>query len=291
MAGKLKVSGESQRYINMEAMEGLLDDQSRHSSLTRKRFQVISSISVRTLICIVYFPFLAWLIIGMVLYSVHAYETTFIANHTILESTQRKAFLHADQMILLWMVSQIINVGLVTLGLSKIPSFLGYLAILKLLVRLPSFWSLLSLYGISLLRYLLLMWLKYDSGKEMAFILASIIWEGAQIVFIGFLNFTQVKHAQKKYPFMVLVFFKFNMFILFLTDFLIFVVNTLQFARHIDQIDESDGVSSELLSLIGAIRKFTTFALMYKMYIFYWQKMFVDNRNILCHYDHLYQLP
>ena len=291
MAGKLKVSGESQRYINMEAMEGLLDDQSRHSSLTRKRFQVISSISVRTLICIVYFPFLAWLIIGMVLYSVHAYETTFIANHTILESTQRKAFLHADQMILLWMVSQIINVGLVTLGLSKIPSFLGYLAILKLLVRLPSFWSLLSLYGISLLRYLLLMWLKYDSGKEMALILASIIWEGSQIVFIGFLNFTQVKHAQKKYPFMVLVFFKFNMFILFLTDFLIFVVNTLQFALHIDQIDESDGVSSELLSLIGAIRKFTTFALMYKMYIFYWQKMFVDNRNILCHYDHLYQLP
>ena len=291
MAGKLKVSGESQRYINMEAMEGLLDDQSRHSSLTRKRFQVISSISVRTLICVVYFPFLAWLIIGMVLYSVHAYETTFIANHTILESTQRKAFLHADQMILLWMVSQIINVGLVTLGLSKIPSFLGYLAILKLLVRLPSFWSLLSLYGISLLRYLLLMCLKYDSGKEMALILASIIWEGAQIVFIGFLNFTQVKHAQKKYPFMVLVFFKFNMFILFLTDFLIFVVNTLQFALHIDQIDESDGVSSELLSLIGAIRKFTTFALMYKMYIFYWQKMFVDNRNILCHYDHLYQLP
>ena len=291
MAGKLKVSGESQRYINMEAMEGLLDDQSRHSSLTRKRFQVISSISVRTLICIVYFPFLAWLIIGMVLYSVHAYETTFIANHTILESTQRKAFLHADQMILLWMVSQIINVGLVTLGLSKIPSFLGYLAILKLLVRLPSFWSLLSLYGISLLRYLLLMCLKYDSGKEMALILASIIWEGAQIVFIGFLNFTQVKHAQKKYPFMVLVFFKFNMFILFLTDFLIFVVNTLQFALHIDQIDESDGVSSELLSLIGAIRKFTTFALMYKMYIFYWQKMFIDNRNILCHYDHLYQLP
>ena len=291
MAGKLKVSGESQRYINMEAMEGLLDDQSRHSSLTRKRFQVISSISVRTLICIVYFPFLAWLIIGMVLYSVHAYETTFIANHTILESTQRRAFLHADQMILLWMVSQIINVGLVTLGLSKIPSFLGYLAILKLLVRLPSFWSLLSLYGISLLRYLLLMCLKYDSGKEMALILASIIWEGAQIVFIGFLNFTQVKHAQKKYPFMVLVFFKFNMFILFLTDFLIFVVNTLQFALHIDQIDESDGVSTELLSLISAIRKFTTFALMYKMYIFYWQKMFVDNRNILCHYDHLYQLP
>ena len=291
MAGKLKVSGESQRYVNMEAMEGLLDDQSRHSSLTRKRFQVISSISVRTLICIVYFPFLAWLIIGMVLYSVHAYETTFVANHTILESTQRKAFLHADQMILLWMVSQIINVGLVTLGLSKIPSFLGYLAILKLLVRLPSFWSLLSLYGISLLRYLLLMCLKYDSGKEMALILASIIWEGAQIVFIGFLNFTQVKHAQKKYPFMVLVFFKFNMFILFLTDFLIFVVNTLQFALHIDQIDESDGVSTELLSLISAIRKFTTFALMYKMYIFYWQKMFVDNRNILCHYDHLYQLP
>ncbi|CAH3030947.1 unnamed protein product [Porites evermanni] len=213
MAGKLKVSGESQRYINMEAMEGLLDGQSRHSSLTRKRLQVISSISVRTLICIVYFPFLAWLIIGMVLYSVHAYETTFIANHTILESTERKAFRHADQMILLWMVSQIINVGLVTLGLSKIPSFLGYLAILKLLVRLPSFWSLLSLYGISLLRYLLLMWLKYDSGKEMALILASIIWEGAQIVFIGFLNFTQL-------------------------------------ALHIDQIDESDGVSSELLSLI-----------------------------------------
>ena len=290
MAGKLKVSGESQRYINMEAMEGLLADQS-HSSLTRKRFQVISSISVRTLICIVYFPFLAWLIIGMILYSVHAYETTFVANHTILESTQRKEFRHADQMILLWMVSQIINVGLVTLGLSKIPSFLGYLAILKLLVRLPSFWSLLSVYGISLLRYLLLIWLKYDSGKKMALILATIIWEGAQIVFIGFLNFTQVKHAQKKYPFMVLVFFKFNMFILFLTDFLIFVVNTLQFALHIDQIDESDGVSSELLSLMGAIRKVTTFALMYKMYIFYWQKMFVDNRNILCHYDHLYQLP
>ena len=84
-------------------------------------------------------------------------------------------------------------------------------------------------------------------------------------------------------------FLKLNIFLLFLTYFIEFVIGSFQFALHIYGIDDDLGISSVFMTLVGAIRRLTAVVFCYRIYSFYWEKLFVDNRNILCHHDYLDQ--
>ena len=269
-------------YVEFEVAEVTSRDVQSRFSL--KRFPALSLTVVKTLGCAAYILFLAWQVIGLVLYSIRVYETTLYANHTSYQVTNIKTYQFSEQLELAWVISQILNTGLMILAISKVPSFLGYFTILRLLVRLPSYWRLLSLYGISIVRYFLFIGMENNSGIEIALMLGFMVWEGVHVTFIGFLNFTQVNFYRKKYPFIVFAFFKFNIFVLFLSFFVKFVFNSLQLALH---IYGNDGISSEYSYLIGTIRHFTSVVFKHKIYNFLFEKLFVDNRNILCHHDYL----
>ena len=274
-------------YINIEAMEVTRDVQSR-LTLVLKRFPTATFTTVKALGCITYIVFFVWLVIGLILYSIRAFETTLLAKHVSFQSTQIEMFRHSEQLELVWLMSQIVNTCLVIIALSKVPSFLGYSAILRLLVRLPAFWGLHSLYAITIVGYFLIIGLKNDSGMEIALILSFMIAEGAQVILIGFLNFTQINHSRRKGGFKMFAFFKVNISFLFLCFLIEFVTGSLQFALHAYGIDDDHvRISPEFLSLIGAIRRFAAVIFCYRIYIFHWEKVFVDNRNILCHHDYL----
>ena len=126
---------------------------------------------------------------------------------------------------------------------------------------------------------------------EITLILAFIIDKGVKVTLLGFVNFTRVNHSRGMCigPCKLFAFFKLNIFLLFLVYFVEFVIGTLQFALHIYGIDDVHGIPSDFISLIGAIRRFTVVIFSYRVYIFHWEKLFIDNRNILCHYDYLDQ--
>ena len=275
-------------YINIKAVE-VQTNRDVQSCFLLKRFTTLFSSVMKTLGCVTYILFFAWQVTGLVLYSIRAFETTRLAKHTSFQSTHIEMFRHSEQLELAWLISQVFNTGLVILALTKIPSFLGYSTNFRLLVRLPSFWSLMSLYGMSIVRYLVIIGLKNDSGIEIALIWAFMIREGAQVIFICFLNFTQVNHSRKNYPLRILAFFKVNIFLFFLCYFVEFVICSLQLALHINGIDEDINIPSDTFTLVGVIRKLASIILSYRIYNFYWEKLFVDNRNILCHHDYLDQ--
>ena len=289
MASQIQVLARTP-YINIEALEIRKDVQERFS-LVLKRLPTPSPATVKTLGCISYILFFAWQVIGLVLYSIRAFETSLHAKHASFQSTHIELFRHSEELELIWMISQILNTGLVIMALSKVPSFLGYSAILRRLVRLPSFWSLLSLYGVTIAGYSLIIGFKNDSWMEVTLILAFLIDELAQVILIGFLNFTQVNNSRQKSTFKVFVFFKSNIFLLFLTYFVEFVIGSLQFALDIYGIDDTIGIPSDFFSVIGEIRRFTAVIFAYRIYIFHWEKLFIDNRNILCHYDYFENSP
>ena len=277
-------------YINIEAVEDTRDARSP-LSVALKRFPTPTPATVKTLGCIMYVVFVIWQLVGLILYSIRAYETSLVARHTTFQSTDIELFRHSEELELVWVVSQIFNTALVIMALSKVPSFLGYTAILKRLARLPSFWSLLSLYAMCIVGYLLIIALKNDSEMEIALILAFMVEEGVQVTLLGFLNFTRVDHSRGKCIglFKLFAFLKLNILLLFLVYVVEFVIGTLQFALHIYGIDDVLGIPSHFMSLIGAIRRFTVVIFSYRVYIFHWEKLFIDNRNILCHYDYLDQ--
>ena len=137
--------------------------------------------------------------------------------------------------------------------------------------------------------YFVIIGLKNDSAMEITLILAFLIAKGAQVILIGFLSFTQVNHSRNMYSFKMFVFLKLNIFLLLLTYFIEFVVGSSQFALNIYGIDSDLGILSAFMTLVGAIRRFTVVVFCYRIYSFYWEKLFVDNRNILCHHDYLDQ--
>ena len=274
-------------YVSIDAIDVTSLRVQRRSSLLLKRFQELVLNTTRPLIYIMYALFSAWQMIGLVLYEMRAFETTLVAKHASFQSTDINMFGHSEQLQLIWMISQIFNAWLVTLALSKVPYFLGYYTIFKRLVGLSSFWSLIVIYGMCIVGYLLIIGLKNDTAMEIALILAFLSAQGSQVILIGLLTYTQINHARKMDCFKVYAFFKLNMFILFLSYFGQFVISSVQFALHIYGVDL--GIPSDFLSLIGAIRRFAAISFSYRIYIFYWQKLFADNRNILCHHDFLEQ--
>ncbi|XP_078349785.1 uncharacterized protein LOC144634642 isoform X1 [Oculina patagonica] len=272
-------------YVNIETTEDKDGVQSRFR-MAMKRVPT-SATALKLLAFVIYVPFFIWQVIGLILYTIRAFETCLVAKHTSFQSMHIDTFHRSAQLQLAWVVSQIFNSALVILALSYVPSFLGWSVIPRLLVRLPAFWSLLSLYAMTIVGYGMILSLENGKKMKIALIMAFTIRNGAQIVLIGFLNFTQINHSRKMFHFKVFAFVKINIFLLLLTYFLTFVIGSLQFALRVYGVDKTATVSNDFFYTVVAIRRFTQIVFFYRIYIFYWEKLFVDHRNILCHHDHL----
>ena len=264
------------------------DEQGSRSNLVMKRFPTTSAV-LKSLVCITYALFYIWQVIGLILYTIRAFETSLLAKHTNFQSTQIQTFHHSEQLQLAWSITQILNSALVILAVSKVPSFLGCTVILRLLVRLPGFWSLLSLFAMTIVGYGMVLSLE-NNKMEISLIMAFAIDNGIQVVLIGLLNFTQVNHSRGEYPLKVFGFVKINIFLLVLLYFSTFVIGSVQFSLGVYGFDESTGISDEFRALFIAVRRFTQILYCYRVFAFYWEKFLVDHRNILGHYDYLDEL-
>ena len=272
-------------YVNIGATEDIRGGSQSSFHLVLKHFP--TSAALKILGCITYVLFFIWQVIGLILYTIRAFETSLVAKHASFQSTHITVFHHSEELELVWVVSQIFNSVLVILAVSKVPSFLGWSVILRLLVRLPAFWSLLSLFAMTVVGYGMILALKNDKNMETAIILAFAIDNVVQVVLIGFLNFTQINHSRRQFPFKVFAFVKINILLLLLSYFATFVIGSLQIALRVYGVEKTAAISDDLHTLITAVRKFTQILFCCRVYMFYWNKLFVDHRNILCHHDYL----
>ena len=83
-------------YVEFEVAEVTSRDVQSRFSL--KRFPALSLTVVKTLGCAAYILFLAWQVIGLVLYSIRVYETTLYANHTSYQVTNIKTYQFSEQL-------------------------------------------------------------------------------------------------------------------------------------------------------------------------------------------------
>ncbi|KAL9953294.1 hypothetical protein ACROYT_G040690 [Oculina patagonica] len=192
-------------YVNIETAEDKDGVQSRYRMAMKR---VPTSNALKLLVCVIYVLFFIWQVIGLILYTIRAFETSLVEKRTSFQSMHIDTFHRSAQLQLAWVVSQIFNSALVILALSYVPSFLGWSVISRLLVRLPAFWSLLSLYAITIVGYGMILSQQNGKKMEIALIMAFTIDYGIQIVLICFLNFTQINHSRRKFPFKVFVFVK-----------------------------------------------------------------------------------
>ena len=274
-------------YITFEKMQGFRNDvQDRLSSSVMNRYATRTSASLKTIGCITYVLFFAWQVIGLILYSIRAFETSISAKRASFQQTHIELFNHSANLELIWLVTWFLNTALVMIALSKVPSFLGYAVILRKLVRLPSFWSLVALTGVSMVGYPIILAINDHTGMEIALIVAFMVERPVQVILLAFLNFTQVNHSRKNGTLKVFAFIKVNVFLLFVNYFIQFVIGSIQFALNVYGIDEETEIDSHFHSFLGTIRRLSVVIFCYRIYVFHWEKLFVDNRNIHCHHDY-----
>lgn len=263
------------------------DENSFKSRLFQVMTRFLTSTVVRVMGYIAYVLFFIWQVIGLILYTIRAFEVSLNSKRASFQLADITSFDRSEELELAWVMSQICNCALVLLAVSRVPSFLGWSFIPRLLVQLPAFWSLLALFLMTVVGYGMILVHKNDEMMEICLILALTMDNCVQVVLISFLNFTQINRSYRQYPFTVFAFLKINIFLLFLSYFATFVVSSLQIAIRVYGIEKSESISDDCFCAIVAVRRFTQVVFSYRVYIFYWDKLFSDHRNILCHHDYL----
>ncbi|RMX59473.1 hypothetical protein pdam_00018373 [Pocillopora damicornis] len=149
-----------------------MEDQQHDFTVPYVMTRFLTSTVVRVMGYIAYVLFFIWQVIGLILYTIRAFEVSLNSKRASFQLADITSFNRSEELELAWVMSQICNCALVLLAVSRVPSFLGWSFIPRLLVQLPAFWSLLALFLMTVVGYGMILVHKNDEMMEICLILA-----------------------------------------------------------------------------------------------------------------------
>lgn len=246
------------------------------------------------LACLSFSLLLLWQLVGTVLYFIRAYYCCLKERHTTFRCSNFTAIPHSQELELAWLISQDISIAIFSFTLSKVPGFLGYSVIFRKATRLPAFWSLTMLHAMQVIGFGIIIYFNNVPSMQICLATAFSFHGIALVAIISVLNFTPVNRVRNSCSFLVFLLCKLTLVALSVQIFIIFVVGSVQFAFKVTGLDEV-GRSADFVTLFRKLREFPQVVFYYSTAAFVWHKLFLDNRNILSHYqllklrDHLQQ--
>ena len=140
--------------------------------LVMRRFPTTSA-ALKSLGFVTYALFYIWQVIGLILYNIRAFQTSFVAKHTSFQSTQNQTFHHSQQLQLAcWSMSKKLTMTTMPCLFWLCQKFPLFWVGPSLLIRLLGFWSLLSLFAMTIAGYGMALSLG-TTKMEIALIMAS----------------------------------------------------------------------------------------------------------------------
>ena len=234
-----------------------------------------------------YSSLLSWQLVGTCLYMNRAIAC-FKKGQTPYDCDSNIPLPYSDILIIAWVVNlSFLNAVLIS-ALRHVPSFPGYKVIFHRLKFVPSFWTLVLLLLLCLSRYAELI-LSSKSSIPVLTLAGLAVSYILRIAAVGFLNYTQLNLLKPCWPTYIFVLSKLTLFLLFficltnlLATLLAVTVEVHSFRQSVgEEFSISLKMINELLSDFGQ----TTFR--FKLMNFFWQKLFIDDRNILCNHTYL----
>ena len=195
---------------------------------------------------------------------------------------------YSDILIIAWLGTLSFLTAILILALRHVPAFPGYKVILHRLKFVPSFWTLVLLLLLCLSRYADLILSNKSSipvltlsGLALSYIL--------RIAAVGFLNYTQLNFLKSHFPTYVFVLSKLTLLLLFFVCLTNLLATLLALTVEVHQFHQSvgDKFSLSLQMINDLLRDFGSTTFRFKLMNFFWQKLFIDDRNILCNHTYL----
>ena len=230
---------------------------------------------------------LSWQLTGAFLYLFRA-VACFNQVSTVFMCDSNAAFSYSETFTVIWVTTLSILTVILVVALQKVPSFLGYKVILHRLKFVPSFWTLLLLLLLCLSRYAELI-LSHDSLIPLVILAGLSLNYILRTVAIGFLNYTQLNFLKSEYSTYVFVLAKLTLFVLFIVSLVNLLATLLALTVEVRRMSHALGTTNSLnLEIVNELlRDFGATTFRYKLMSFFWQKLFIDDRNILCNHVYL----
>ena len=205
-----------------------------------------------------------------------------------LNATTRGHFRHSGVLQLTWLTTQCLHGVILIAALQKVPEFLGYKEILHRLKFLPSFWTLIVLAVVLLSRFATLS-LSSESSLQMLILIVFSMSYVVKILLIGFLNYTQLKMLKYHHPKRVFyVLSKLALFVFVVECVVSFVMSFIAMLLKVEEIQM--GKREELSGVMRTsdiLRQISVAFFRLRILSFFWNKLFVDDKNILSNFENL----
>ncbi|CAH3156949.1 unnamed protein product, partial [Pocillopora meandrina] len=219
---------------------------------------------------------LLWNVGGPCVYMIRSVNC-FKDHSTVYFCEKGAVFSYSEELVITWLATLSVFTIIIILALQKVPDFLGYKAFLHQLKFLPSCWTLMILLFVSLTRYIKLA-ISAKSINSWMILMGLAFNYILRTLFVGFLNYTQLNFLKRQYPSYIFVLSKLSALVLFAISLMNLLATILELTVH-----RSMGAQhSEYFEMINdLLRDFGTTTFRFKMTSFFWQKLFIDDKNIL----------
>lgn len=234
-----------------------------------------------------YSVLLSWQLVGTCLY-MNRGIVCFKKKQPVYLCDSNTPFPYSGLVIIAWLVTLSILTAVLITALRHVPGFPGYKVILNRLKFVPSFWTLVLLLLLCLSRYIELI-LSHNSSIPVLTLAVLALSYILRIAAVGFLNYTQLNFLKSEYPTFVFVLSKLTLFLLFfvcLTNLLVTLLALTVEVNHFRQ-QAGDEYSLSLEMINELLKDFGSTTFRFKLMNFFWQKLFIDDKNILCNHTHL----
>ena len=238
------------------------------------------------LLGVCYSILLCWQIVGVSLFAVRC-VTCYEKQILTFKCDKDAPFRHSKVLQLVWLVTQCLHGAILIAALQKVPAFPGYKAILHRLKFLPSFWTLIVLIIILLSRFVSLSFSSESSLQMLIMIVFSVSYV-VKILLMGFFNYTQLKMLKNNYPKFVFVLSKLALFVFVVECLVSFAMSFLSMLLRVEEIPNlGKGEKLGVMRTSDILRQVSVAFFRLKILSFFWQKLFVDDKNILSNFENL----
>lgn len=188
-----------------------------------------------------------------------------------------------------WIFSHVMTQITCITVISKSSVFLGYRVLVRKLLRLPNYLSLVLIMILAIIGFVAIFVVHTKTPLQTIVLLMFMVKSVLSVVLVGISNLTQLEliYPESK---MYKVMYKVTVFGLFVDNAFISIVGMVQFAFKVNGLDHNKhSTSSEYYILFSVLRKFSQLIFYYRLTDFYWQKLFMDGNNILSYHQRIGQ--
>lgn len=188
-----------------------------------------------------------------------------------------------------WLLMQNLNYAVCICIVIQIPEFVGWHEVFHEIIRVPRFWTFMYLLAIAVVECIVILGFHQGSRLQEAVVACFLTENIITVIVICVLNYTQIKKMATRLDLFPRILVKATLFLFCVDNVVMFIIGTTQLSFNVTGLNRkmSSNITDDLETIFGVVRSLANVVFYHKSALFFWQKLFIDKRNILSRFQPL----